>query len=206
MTTYPVAMPSTTHIESAVLSMDFSVGMTESPYTYNQQTYNWGGARWRIDFSPPFMKKDEAEEWICFLLSLRGRLGTFLAGDPTGKNPRGVGGGTPLVNGGGQTGGQLSVDGAPVSTANWLKKGDYFQIGTGLAARLYKLISNASSNASGQVVLDFVPDLRISPNDNVAVIINDPKGLFRSTSNSPTWSADAADKILRTNFSATEVL
>ena len=152
------------------------------------------------------MKRDTAEEWIAFALSLRGRKGTFLAGDPSGRIPRGVGGGTPLVKGAGQTGSTLLLDGCPISTTNWLKKGDYFQLGTGSSARLHKLIENANTNASGEVTLEFVPTLRTSPADNAPLIITNAKGLFRMDSNTVPWTADGNGQFYSYSFTATEDL
>ncbi len=206
MTTYPVAMPSNTAIESVVLSMEFVNAISKSPFSLSTQVYDWGGMAWKIDASLPIMKRDTAEEWIAFSLSLRGRKGTFLAGDPSGGTPRGVAGGTPLVNGAGQTGTTLNVDGCPLSTTNWLKKGDYFQLGTGASSRLYKLIADATTNGSGQVQLEFVPTLRGIPADNAALTITNAKGVFRMDSNVVPWTADSKDKIYRHSFTATEDL
>ncbi len=205
MTTYPVSMPNN-NIESAVLKMQFANAMTESPFSYESQVYDWGGEKWAIDFTLPVMKRDTVEPWIAFALSLRGMKGTFLAGDPSATSPRGVGGGTPLVKGAGQSGGNLLIDGAPISTTGWLKAGDYFQLGTGLTSRLYKLISDANTNGSGEVTLDFVPDLRSSPADNAALTISSAKGLFRMTSNEVPWTADSKGKIYQFSFQATEVI
>lgn len=206
MTTYPVAMPSNNAIESIVLSMEFVNSVTRSPFSMVSQVYDWGGMAWKIDATLPIMKREIAEDWIAFALSLRGRKGTFLAGDPSGGTPRGVGGGTPLVKGAGQTGSSLLVDGCPVSTTNWLKKGDYFQLGTGATSRLHKLIENATTNGAGEVTLEFVPTLRSSPVDNAPLTLTNAKGIFRMDSNTVPWTADGKDKIYRYSFAATEYL
>lgn len=207
MTTYPIEMPTLGGIESIVLSMEFVNAVSKSPFTLGSQVYDWGGMAWKIDSTlPSKMKRDTAEEWIAFALSLRGRKGTFLAGDPSGRIPRGVGGGTPLVKGAGQTGSTLLVDGCPISTTNWLKKGDYFQLGTGSSARLHKLIENANTNASGEVTLEFVPTLRTSPADNAPLIITNAKGLFRMDSNTVPWTADGNGQFYSYSFTATEDL
>lgn len=205
MTTYPVNMPTVAGIQSAVLSMDNATSLTASPFSYAQQAYNWGGARWRIDFTPPPMRRADAEEWIAFTLSLRGQFGTFLAGDPSATTPRGSAGGTPLVNGGGQSGGTLVIDGCPINTTGWLRKGDYFQLGSGSGARLYKLIEDANTNGSGQTTLEFVPNLRTPPNDNAALTTTNARGLFRLDSNSTSWSANP-DGTWRISFGAVEAL
>lgn len=206
MTTYPVDMPSNVAMESIVMSMEFVNTITRSPFSMASQVYDWGGMAWKIDGSLPIMKREIAEEWIAFALSLRGVKGTFLAGDPSGGTPRGVGGGTPLVKGAGQTGSTLIVDGCPVSTSGWLKKGDYFQLGSGASSRLYKLIEDADTDVSGECTLEFVPTLRGSPADNSALTITNAKGVFRMDSNTVPWTADGRDKIYRYSFTATEDL
>jgi len=205
MTTYPVEMPTVGGLESIVLMMEFVNSVSKSPFTLESQVYDWGGMGWKIDATlPSQMKRDTAEEWIAFALSLNGRNGTFLAGDPSGKTPRGVGGGTPLVKGAGQTGSTLLIDGCPISTTNWLKKGDYFQLGTGSSSRLHKLIENASTNASGEVTLEFRPSLRGSPADNAPLTITNAKGVFRMDSNTVPWTADGKGQIYRYSFTASE--
>lgn len=206
MTTYPINMPTSNKIESIVLSMEFVNAVSKSPFSLVNQVYDWGGMAWKIDATLPIMKRDVAEEWIAFALSLRGRKGTFLAGDPSGGTPRGVGGGTPLVKGAGQTGSLLLIDGCPLSTTGWLKKGDYFQLGTGISSRLYKLISDANTNGSGEVTLEFVPTIRGYILDNEVVTITNAKGVFRMDSNTVPWTADGKDKIYRYSFSAMEDL
>ena len=204
MTTYPVNLPSL-NIASMVMTLERVVGASESPYTYQMQTFNWGGERWRLDFTPPPLTREQADEWTAFSLSLDGMVGTFLAGDPSYVSPRGVGGGTPLVKGAGQTGKTLLIDGCPTSTTGWLRKGDYFQLGTGTSARLHKLIDDATTNGSGETTLEFRPALRTSPADNAAVVISSPKGLFRMDGNVTTWGANN-DKTWSFSFSAMEAL
>ena len=83
-----------------------TVGMSMSPFTY-QQVVAHAGQRWECDVTLPAMARADAEQWVAFLVSLRGQFGTFTLGDPVGASPRGSAGGTPLVNGASQTGGTL---------------------------------------------------------------------------------------------------
>jgi hypothetical protein len=139
------------------------------------------------------------------LISLRGQLGTFLLGDPTGATARGAATGTPLVNGASQTGGSLVIDGATNSVTGWLKAGDYIQLGTGSSSRLHKVLADANSSAGGAVTLDIWPHIRISPADNAAVTVSSAKGLFRLSSNEQAWSVNEA-AIYGITFSAMEAV
>jgi hypothetical protein len=113
-----------------------------SPFTYKQQIYNHTGQRWEAECQIPPLKRDDAEEWIAWLLSMKGQGGTFLLGDPLGATARGTLGGTPVVNGAAQIGGSLDIDGCTVSVTNWLKAGDYIQLGSASTATLHKILQN----------------------------------------------------------------
>jgi len=138
------------------------------------------------------MLNSDAASVKAFLADLQGQYGTFLYGDPDylAVGARGSLGGTPLVNGAGQTGNTLAIDGASLSVTNWIRKGDYFQLGTGTSARLYMITEDANSNGSGEVTLTFQPALRSSPADNQAVTITGAKGLMRLASNTAEWSSN----------------
>jgi hypothetical protein len=154
------------------------------------------------------MSRADAEEWISFLLKLNGQYGTFLLGDPNGATPRGSAAstpGTPVVNGSGQTGGELSIDGLPTSATGYLKAGDYIQLGSGTALQLYKVLNDVDSNASGQATLDIWPNLRNSPQDGSTVIVSNAKGAFRLSSNETAFTITEFTKYGIT-FGAVEVV
>jgi hypothetical protein len=151
------------------------------------------------------MRRDDAEQWVAWLVSLRGSLGTFLLGDPRNCVPRGVATGTPLIKGGSQTGGTINIDGATSGVTGWLKAGDYVQIGSGGTARLHKVLQDANSDGSGNVTLELWPHLRTAPADNAAVTVSSAKGLFRLASNEQAWSINEAS-IYGITFSAMEAV
>ena len=138
------------------------------------------------------MSRADAEQWIAFLVSLRGQFGTFTLGDPTGASPRGSAGGTPLVNGASQTGGTLNIDGCTASQTGWLKAGDYIQLGTAGTATLHKVLADADSNGSGEVSLDIWPYIRTAPADDASVTLTNTVGRFRLASNQQNWNINEA--------------
>jgi hypothetical protein len=136
------------------------------------------------------MKRQDAEYWVAFLLSLKGQVGTFLLGDPNCVVPQGTAAttpGTPRVNGIGQTGNTLVIDGLPLSRANYFLPGDYIRLGLNSNATLHKVLTATNSSAIGAATLDIWPNLRTSPVDNSAVVIQDTKGLFRLKENITQW-------------------
>ena len=125
---YPLILPITPGLRSAEFHARQISGMTASPFTGQQQVYEWPGEWWEADCSLPPMARAAAEEWLATLIALRGGAGTFLLGDRGGNAPRGSGAGYPMVDGAAQAGKTLAtLVWAPNSTAV-LKKGDYLQI------------------------------------------------------------------------------
>jgi hypothetical protein len=123
-------------------------------------------------------------------LSLKGQYGTFLLGDPNCKTPQGSARttlGTPLVNGAGQTGETLSIDGLPLSVAGYLKAGDYLQLGSSTTAKLFKVLSDVNTNGSGQANIDLWPSIKTAPADNATVTLSNTVGNFRLSGNTQQW-------------------
>lgn len=205
MTTYPLTLPAHSGISSVELRAINAVIYEMSPFTFSGQAQASAGQMWQADVTLPPMKRADAEIWVAWLVSLRGKFGTFLLGDPLCATPQGDIGGTPLVNGAGQTGETLQIDGCTANVTNWLKAGDYIQLGSGSTATLHKVLANANSNGSGQVTLSLWPHIRSAPNDNAAVTVTNAVGRFRLSSNETTWSISAAS-IYGITFGAMEAV
>jgi hypothetical protein len=202
---YPLALPTHTGIRSIELRATNAVAYARSPFTFAGQAFAYAGQMWQADVTLPPMKRADAEQWVAWLVSLRGSLGTFLLGDPLGATARGVATGTPLIKGGSQTGGTINIDGATAGVTGWLKAGDYVQIGSGGTARLHKVLQDANSDGSGNVTLELWPHVRTAPADNAAVTVSSAKGLFRLASNEQAWSINEAS-IYGITFSAMEAV
>jgi hypothetical protein len=203
--TYPLTLPSHTGIRGIELRATNAVAYSRSPFTFAGQAFAYPGQMWQADVTLPPMKRADAEQWIAWLVSLRGQLGTFLLGDPLGQTARGVATGTPLVNGADQTGGSLVIDGATNSVTGWLKAGDYIQLGSNGSSRLHKVLTDANSDGSGNVTLDIWPSIRTAPADNAAVVVSNTVGLWRLSGNESSWSINEAS-IYGISFSAMEAV
>lgn len=193
--TYPLSLPTVTGIAQVRLLARSQVGVATSPFSYKQQVYRNPGQRWEADITLPPMTRGNAEEWLSFLLRLRGQFGTFLLGDPNAATPRGSAAtapGTPVVNGGGQTGDELIIDGLPTSGSDYLKAGDYIQLGSGSTARLYKVLEDVAIDGSGDATLNIWPALRSAPADDATVTVSNAKGQFRLASNQTDWDISQA--------------
>jgi hypothetical protein len=169
-------MPSTLgFIRASNFYLETNTQIFTSPLNKSVQTVELAGARWRMDITMRQMNRSDAARWIAFLSKLRGISGTFYASDPDWKTNIGVGTGTPLVKGAGQTGTSLLIDGCTASTVGWLKAGDYFSVG----GELKRLTADADTNGSGETTLTFEPYLRASPADNAAITVTAPKVKMR---------------------------
>jgi hypothetical protein len=204
MITFPVTPPAR-GIAGVKFSMLDAIGVSESPYTFSQESYEHPGKRWGIDIQLVPMLRAKGEEWAAFLASLRGRRGTFLLGDPLGKYPRGALGGSPLVKGANQTGGTLNIDGCTASVTGWLLKGDWVQLGTGSTAHLHKSLTDVDTDELGEATLELWPGPRTAPADNAALIVTNTVGIWRLASNAREYDL-AAGQIWGMSFQAVTAL
>lgn len=205
---YPLSLPTTIGIENITLRAANAVAISESPFTYRQQIVSHPGQRWEASIRIPPVRKDLADAWVAFILSLKGPVGTFLLNDPDKVDPSGsasVTAGTPLVNGGGQTGDELNVNGLPPNINGYLLAGDYIQVGSGSTATLHKVLQDVDTNFSGEAILDIWPNLRFSPADASSVVVSNAKGRFRLKSNVNSWEIDNSSAY-GINFEAVEVV
>lgn len=205
MTTYPISFLSHTGVRSVELRAINAVIYEMSPFTFAGQAQASSGQMWQADVTLPPMKREDAEKWIAWLVSLRGQFGTFNMGDPSAATPRGVATGTPRVNGASQTGEDLNIDGCTANVTGWLKAGDYIQLGTAGTATLHKVLADVNTNASGETTLSLWPHIRSAPADNATVVVSDTVGRFRLASNESSWSVNEAS-IYGITFSAREAI
>lgn len=230
---YPLDFPTTIGVTDSVLSARAQVARSESPFSFADQVYDWGGQQWQLDITMPFMTRAQVEEFNCFLLKLNGRKGTFTCYVPGAKEPRGditqgagliitteggdtitteLGdslitevGGDITVYGAGQTGTSLVVSGFAANQTGVLFCGDLIQLGSGSGTQLYKILSDADSGATGTATLDIWPSLRSSPSHGAAVITSSPKGLFRLADNITAMPSDKRN-LYSISFSAVEAI
>jgi len=206
--TYPLALPTHTGIAQIELRAINAVAYSRSPFTFSGQAHAYAGQMWQADISLPPMQRADAEQWIAWLISLRGQLGTFLIGDPSAATPRGLASslaGTPVVSGAGQTGGSLNITGASRNKTGWLLAGDYIQLGSGSSSTLHKVLQNVNTDGSGNATLDLWPHIRTAPANGSTVVVSNAKGLFRLSSNEQSWSVNEAS-IYGITFGAMEAL
>lgn len=200
---YPLSLPTNKSSASIVLYADNVNSVSISPFTLKQQIHEFEGEGWMIDVTLPQMNWEDAAPWVAFLTKLRGVQGTFLAGDTTHREPLGNAAGIIQVNGAQGTGGDtLNLKGFGSSVVGVLKEGDKIQVGN----RLYMVLNDANSTASGLATIDIFPKLRSAVADSDGVITSSPKGLFRLKNNRQRLMASNRDRIFTLSFQAVEAI
>ena len=201
---YPLTLPTITGIKQQTFGLQRAVSVTMSPFTYQEQVYQHEGERWSGLYTLPPMLKNHAAIWLSFLMKLRGRRGTFKAGDQDRKTIQGATVGTVLVNGAGQTGNSINVDGVGATVTGAFKAGDYITI----QDRLYMVTDDANSNGSGEATLYIEPALRsgiLAIADDATVLYTNTTALMRLDSNEQNWDTDHISKY-GISFSFSEAL
>lgn len=148
--------------------LEFNTQTHISPLSKATQRILLPGARWKATYRLPSMNRIQAAQWQGFFDKLQGKKNTFLAFDPEGNEPQGVGTGAPLVLGAGQEGSSIQTDGWTPSIKNILRAGDYFSVNN----ELKRVVDNVISDGAGIATINFEPALRSSPGDNDDIVLN----------------------------------
>lgn len=201
---YPAAMP-TSGITTLNWTNSTASLISRSPFTFQGQAQAYPGAIRSAQVSVDNLNRDEVEDWVGFLDSLYGTIGTFLFGDPAAITPMGVGGGSPVVQNVGATDAISVATSYTSGVTRWLMRGDWVQIGTGLNSRLYKVSTQVNLNSSGVGTIIFWPSFRRRPVAGESVFINNPKGLFRRSNGSYTYT-ESNDCKYSLSFDCEEVI
>jgi hypothetical protein len=173
---YPVNTPTNIGIANITLMAENAVAISQSPFTFQQQVVAHPGQRWAASISLPPMKRQDAESWVAFLLSLYGQVGTFLLSDPNCPAPRGTATSATLTGSAGSTSPTITMTGT-------LLAGDYISLGSGASTRLHKVVQDRSGNGT----IEIWPALRSSVT-GASVDLTEAKGRFRLKDNITQWS------------------
>lgn len=156
------------------------IGLTqthESPFDGTMQTLELPGARWEFTVTWQTLSPDDRRELAAFLARLRGRAGRFTYG-PFWSPRRATGGGTPVINGAGQSGVTLNTGGW-VAGAQAMRAGDWFSYAdTAGRQRLHQVVADATADGAGVAALIISPPIRRAGANGAALQIATPIGTF----------------------------
>ena len=157
-----------------------SVAEARSPFTGTSQIQDWGASWWEYQIEMAVTQGAKARRLSAFFTALGGLRGRFLFPDPSIEVPVAVG--NPYVT-------EVQVAGAStLKTAGWglgLRAGDFFQLGSDAATRLYQVTADVVPLAS-EAVINFVPPLRASAPAGALLGLDTPSVLLRLTAPVPT--------------------
>jgi len=204
--TYPLTMPtSPSNFKTSEWRIQRAVSVSVSPYNYKSTTSDFGGSVWTTTVELPPMLREQAVAWQVFFMQLHGNFGTFLLGDPDAKTIRGGLDSVINVNGTFSVGAySIGIENATASTLIF-KAGDYIQFGTGANSKLHMIVSDCTSNGSGQATVEIEPRLKTALANDSAIVYENTKAVMRMESAELSWTADQIS-LYGISFSCGEVI
>jgi hypothetical protein len=172
----PLAFPSV-GIQNIQMRLKRAVAVSESPFSYDTQTYVHQGARWECEVTLPPLSYAEARSVEAFIIGLKGQSGTFTFGHPLHTSTA-----TGNINADALIRAEeISLGGTStaVDAGTYLQLGDYLYITT-------------TSKTSGVGLIGIQPPLRAAVSAGTVVDFTLPKSLWRMASNDISWSTDTA--------------
>lgn len=149
--------------------------------TGSSQTLELPGDRWVQEITYRGLQAQDAGRLNGFLASMRGVSGRVVLHALWQLRIQGNAGGNPLVNGAGQTGRVINLDG--FTAASTLKAGDMISV----AGELRMVAVDATANGSGQMSVTLDVPLRATPADNAAVVLTKATTTWKLQSNEMGW-------------------
>lgn len=192
--TYPLTFPTTVGVVRSNFILRRAVGMSESPFTGQQQVFENSLAVWNSTITLPAMKRATASEYQTFFMQLHGMRGTFLMGDPDAKSIRGNATQTTLTIASNTAVGSydIPVSGLTNDQTSALVKGDYIQFGTGADSKLHMVVADVDASATGTATIQIEPALKVAITTSTSCSISNTVGLWRLESNDIGWDSDRA--------------
>lgn len=186
-----VSFPTAAGLRGYDFQIEDRVGMVESVFTGQAQAQQWPGAdRWSATLTLAPLTPAQADDWVSFLMQLRGMMNAFQLGEVRKATPNGSVLGSPQVDNGvsGNVAGSQFLDtkGWTASASGVLKRGDQIQIGY----RLHQVLDDVNADGSGKATLEVWPSLREQPTDSSAITTTNSKGLWRLAKNARPYSYD----------------
>lgn len=158
-------------IQSMTMRLRSATSISQSPFTFDQQTYQHQGVRWEAEVQLPPLKRSDAKQVEAFFAALRGQANTFTLGNPLHNTTA-----TGAITSG--TKGATTVTG----TTTGVVAGDYFEI----SGALYIVTGTTAST------IDIMPPLRTAISASTSLDFTLPVGTWRLATNEIGWNIDQA--------------
>src|SRR5579885_1487838 len=172
-----ISLPASPAPKSIEWSLTDNEGANRSPFSYQQQIYDWGQAILRASVSYPPMPETQAAAWEAFLAGAMGIQAVFLFGDSVRIAPQ-----NGAATGGTTTGSNPSGSRTIGASSSNLTPGDWIAIGL----RLYRVVSVSGGN------IGIWPPVREAPANGTSIVIANTQGLFRLQKNTRKYNVNEA--------------
>lgn len=170
------SLPSTPGFNAVDWRLKDGREMTRSELTGSGLIVDRGAEYWTAKLVLPPMTADEAAPWEAAFMRAKTEpfyLGPQLRSQPFTYRDAGTAPGTPLVDGGSQTGTTLSTDGWTVGFV--IKAGDYVSFSNGTFEELHMVVEDVTVDEVGQADLVLEPPIKISPANNAIIRWDGPR-------------------------------
>lgn len=184
---YPTTpIPRSITIES-IHQIHTQVAQNLSLYTSDR-----GGHRWRFEVEYPPLRRDDWSPLWAFLVGLKGRFIKFDFSLPQLQN-RGsaVDADEVTISSTVASGNEVTMTGFNTSTNNVLRSGDFIRIGD--SRKVYMVLDDVDSDASGEASVTFQPDLHSQATEDDAVYFSPSFQVSRTSDELPV--AFSSDKL-----------
>jgi hypothetical protein len=173
-----------TLIEKMAIRLKTSTVTSVSPYTYQQQTQDFGGRMWEAEVTIRQLTHTEAMQFDAFLTALDGVTGTFYLGNPLMTHSAS----TSVTINGAQSAGDTTVAVTSANTGAAVPVGHHIEIGGHLHMTLTEIPKNANTT------ITITPPLREDVADDDAVTVNAPQGTWRLSDPETQYEISTAGK------------
>lgn len=172
MTTLSFPTLSREHPSSFEWAWIANTRMFRSPMNGAARTREIPGGYWRLTASWTDLSEVDAGALQALLVALQGQAGRVAQWNWGRPRPRGTIAGTPLVNGAGQAGKTLNIDG--VTNGTTLNPGDLI----GVNGQVLMVAAPGVTAAGGAMAVPLATPLRAAPADNAVITLDKPLATF----------------------------
>lgn len=160
----------------------------QSPVSGAVQTLSRKGSYWKTRMTFRNLSGNDRAEMQAFIAKMDGQTHRMRLEDygfvrrGSATSPQSV-----LVDGAGQTGSTINLDGATPNVTNFFRAGDYLSFNN----ELHMVIDEVDSTSTGDLVVPIAPPIRKPTTDNDSVRIFSPFGVFMMINN-PRWNTESS--------------
>jgi hypothetical protein len=178
---------------SVAWTMEMNHGLAENAFNGRVQAQRGQLERWSFVMGIKPMNRRDAQVAQGFFLQLEGPLGLFRMADPAALAPLGRAAGLPVIEEEALPGQrQIETSGWLPNVSGILMAGDWIQFGD----QYCKVVADVHSSATGTATVSVWPKVMQTTAVDTPIVTRPAKGLFRFTSQAPSWEFDA-NRLLR---------